>query len=227
MNKLNELSTTDILVAPSILAADFANLGAEIANSQKANCDMIHLDIMDGHFVPNLTMGPALVASIREYSTLLFDAHLMISNPLNYIADFVKAGSDHITFHVECDDDIDKVIAEIKKHNVSVGISLKPGTNVEKVIPYLKDLDLVLVMTVEPGFGGQSFMHDQIAKIERLKEEIEKLDHDIYIQVDGGIDAETAKIVAEAGATVIVAGTSVYRNPKGMTEAVSDIKKAK
>ncbi|UDQ96547.1 ribulose-phosphate 3-epimerase [Lentisphaerota bacterium WC36G] len=226
MNKINKLSTTDILVAPSILAADFANLGAEIANSQKANSDMIHLDVMDGHFVPNLTMGPALVSAIRSYSTLLFDAHLMISNPLKYINEFVKAGADHITFHVECDNDINEVIAEIKKHNISAGISLKPDTDVEEIIPYLKDLDLVLIMTVEPGFGGQSFMHDQVAKIERLKEEIAKLDHDVYIQVDGGIDAETAKIVAKAGATVMVAGTSVYRNELGMTQAVAEIKNA-
>ncbi len=226
MNKINQLSTTDILVAPSILAADFANLGAEIANTQKANSDMIHLDVMDGHFVPNLTMGPGLVAAIRSYSSLLFDAHLMITNPLQYIAEFVKAGTDHITFHIECDDDINEVIAEIKKHNISAGISLKPGTDIETIIPYLKDLDLVLVMTVEPGFGGQSFMHNQVAKIERLKEEIAKLDHDVYIQVDGGIDSETAKVVAEAGATVMVAGTSVYRNKKGMSQAVIDIKNA-
>ena len=225
MNKLKKTGKGKITIAPSLLAADFANLATEIIEVEKGGAELLHLDVMDGHFVPNLTIGPCLIKSLRKHSTLIFDAHLMITDPLQYIDSFVKAGSDHITFHVECDNDIQKVIDEIKKHDLSVGMSVKPKTPVEAILPYLSQLDLVLIMTVEPGFGGQSFMSDMMPKIKILRERIDLLKKPIHLQVDGGINRATIIQARENGANNFVAGTAVFGNPEGTRTAIGELKR--
>ena len=167
----------------------------------------MHLDIMDGHFVPNISFGPDVVRALRPVSNLFFDVHLMLSHPKFYIEKFAQAGAELITFHVECEDDIAETIAEIRKHNIKVGLSLKPGTPVEALYPYLDDIDLVLVMTVEPGFGGQKFMADQMDKLRALRAKRA----DIILEVDGGVNRETALVCRDAGADVLVAGTGVFK----------------
>jgi len=181
---------------------------------------------MDGHFVPNLTFGPALVSAIRKSSSLTFDTHLMVSNPLRFVEPFAKAGSDHITFHIESESDPHETIAAIKAAQCSAGLSLKPATKAEALLPFLGLIDLVLVMTVEPGFGGQSFMADMIPKIAALKEMIDKSGRNIHLQVDGGIDPSTVSKVAAAGANVMVAGTSVFKSPDGARAAIEKLHNA-
>lgn len=171
---------------------------------------MLHLDVMDGHFVPNITFGPPVIKSIRKRTDIVFDVHLMISEPHKYIEDFVNAGADIITFHVESESDVKETIKKIKSFSCKAGLSVKPGTPIETVFPYLEELDMVLVMTVEPGFGGQSFMSDMTDKIVTLRKKLGSMGKTTDIQVDGGINAETVAIVSEAGANVIVAGSSVF-----------------
>ena len=171
---------------------------------------MLHLDVMDGHFVPNITFGAPVIKSIRNTSNIVFDVHLMISDPLKYAEDFVKAGADIITFHIESDSNTKETIEKIKSLSCKVGLSVKPKTPIEEVFPYLEDVDMVLVMTVEPGFGGQSFMHDQMEKISRLKMKLAEMNKTIDIQVDGGINEETVSIASKAGANVFVAGSAVF-----------------
>ncbi len=203
-----------IKVSPSLLASDFSKLGEEALACEKAGAELIHIDVMDGHFVPNITLGAPIVKSLRKCSSAEFDVHLMISEPMKYIPDFCNAGADIITFHIESDCDPAKTIALIKSYGVKAGISLKPATPAEAVFPYLNDLDMVLVMTVEPGFGGQSFMEDQLDKIKAIRTECNKRGLSIDIQVDGGITDKTAPAVKKAGANVLVAGSFVFKEDK-------------
>lgn len=202
----------DIKISPSMLASDFANLESELKKCETGGADLIHLDVMDGHFVPNISIGAPVIAAMKKVCKVPFDVHLMISDPYFYIDDFVKAGADIITFHVECDSDIDKTIDKIIAGGSKAALAVKPNTDIEAVYPYLDSLSMVLVMTVEPGFGGQSFMESTMPKIEKLRAKCPELD----IQVDGGINTETVKIAGKAGANVMVAGSAVFNseNPK-------------
>jgi ribulose-phosphate 3-epimerase len=223
MNDIRKLALDRILVAPSILAADFARLGEDIKRVSDAGCDLLHLDVMDGHFVPNLTIGPPLISSIRKVSDLVFDTHLMISDPLKYAAIFVKAGADHITFHLESDNDPGAVIDAIRATGATVGISLKPKTPAEKLFPYLDKIDLALIMTVEPGFGGQSFMAEMMPKVKTVHDRIRQIGRLVHLEVDGGIDSKNVAKAAGAGANMMVAGTSVFRNPEGTANAIKEL----
>ena len=204
-------------IAPSILSSDFARLAEEIESIK--NCDMVHIDVMDGHFVPNLTFGAPVVKCIRKYTELFFDCHLMISDPLKYAKDFAAAGADLITFHYESDNDPKEVIDEIKRLGCKVGISVKPKTNVEEIYPYLDDVDLVLIMSVEPGFGGQSFMPEVLDKVVKLK----KLNKKFVIEIDGGIDDKTIYLAKEAGVDICVAGSYIFKQ-KDRIETIKKLK---
>ena len=198
-------------VAPSLLSCDFAKMGEEIVRVDRAGADWIHLDVMDGHFVPNLTIGPAIISAVRKYTKLPFDVHLMIEHPLDYIDAFADAGADIITFHVEASSDIDATIEKIKERGLKPGLVIKPGTPAEAVFPYLDKLYMVLVMTVEPGFGGQSFMADMLPKVGAIKQEAARRGLDILVEADGGISEKTVGAAAAAGVDVSVSGTGVFR----------------
>lgn len=208
------------LVAPSILSADFANLEKEVKAVTQAGADWIHVDVMDGRFVPNITIGIPVVKSLKKVSSLPLDVHLMIEEPERYIEEFIKAGSDYLTIHVESTKNPADVLKRIRELGAKAGITLRPRTSVEDVISLLPLCDLVLVMTVEPGFGGQSFMHDQIAKISRLRSEIIQKNLKCLIEVDGGINNETAKLCHEAD--VFVAGSYVFG--RDYAAAISSLK---
>lgn len=200
------------IVAPSLLSSDFANLSNEIKKVTEAGADWLHVDVMDGHFVKNITIGPPVVASIKKASTLPLDVHLMIEKPENFIEAFAKAGADILTIHVESTQNPKKVIEQIRAHNVKPGVTLRPKTPIKELDPYLGIVDLVLIMTVEPGFGGQNFLHDQVEKIKYVKEHSRP---DLWVEVDGGINNETAQICKDAGANVLVAGSYIFGNNYG------------
>ena len=196
-----------IEIAPSILSADFARLADEIAEVESADIKILHLDIMDGHFVPNITMGPPIIAKLRKYSNLVFDTHLMISEPEKYAEAFIKAGSDHITFHIETTNEPEKLIEKIRSLGATAGICLNPETDVEAIKTVAPLCDMVLVMTVHPGFGGQSFISEAAEKISYIREIVGL---EIRIEVDGGIASETAKTVVDLGADTLVAGNAIF-----------------
>ena len=208
-----------IQISPSILSADFSQLGKEIKRLEEGGADMIHVDVMDGHFVPNLTIGPPVISSLKKQSSIIFDVHLMISPVHKYIQAYSDAGADIITIHPEATKDLDLSISKIKKLNKKVGISLNPETKVDVIINYLNKIDLVLIMSVNPGFGGQKFMPEVLDKVKRLKEIQEKQKLDFDIEIDGGINFDNSKKVIEAGANILVSGTTIFKSNDG------DIKK--
>lgn len=217
-------SNSKVKLAPSILSADFSRLGEQIAEVTKAGADYIHIDVMDGHFVPNITIGPVVVESLRKCTSLPLDVHLMIELPERYIERFAKAGADIITVHAEACPYLHRVVESIKELGVKAGVSLNPGTSLDSIDEVLSDVDLVLVMTVNPGFGEQKFINSVVDKIARLRRRLDQLRLTCELEVDGGITAEIAPRVVQAGAQVLVAGSAVFNGETTITEAVAKIR---
>ena len=206
------------LIAPSLLSCDFSRLQSEIEEVEKAGCDWLHLDVMDGHFVPNLTIGPVVIRWVRKCTRLPLDVHLMVEEPIRYVEDFKKAGSDSLTVHVEACKEAPKTLEAVRKAGAKVGMSLRPKTAVETLFPFLNQLDLILVIRVEPGFGGQKFMPEMLQKVRTLRPRFQG-----KISVDGGIDRETARQAVDAGADVLVAGTSIF-GQKDRAKAIKELR---
>ena len=207
--------SSSIKISPSILSANFSQLGSEVAKLEKAGADLIHVDVMDGHFVPNITIGPVVIKSLKKYTSLPFDVHLMISPVHKYIKNFAEAGADIITVHPEATKNLKKTIKKIKHYGKKVGVSLNPKTSIKKVLPVLKLIDLVLVMSVEPGFGGQKFMKSVLKKSKILKKEILKRKLKVKIEMDGGINFKNIKLVKKSGVDIVVSGTTIFKENSG------------
>lgn len=212
-----------VKIAPSILSADFSRLGEEIRDVDRGGADFIHIDVMDGHFVPNITIGPLIVDAVRPVTNLPLDVHLMIENPDQYIEEFVKAGADFITVHVEACRHLHRTIHLIKSFGIKAGVVLNPATPAETIQHIIQDIDMVLLMTVNPGFGGQKFIHSVLPKIRQVKEMAVSRNLSIEIEVDGGVNEETARLCVEAGATVLVAGSAIY-NKEDRKQAIISLR---
>ena len=212
-------------IAPSLLAADFSCIGDEVQRVVNAGADLLHLDIMDGEFVPNFGISPLMIAAVRDKTDLPFDVHIMVTHPLRYIDPLVEAGADMITFHIESYDEPYAVISAIKAHNIKAGIAFSPNTPTDTVIPYLSDIDLVLPMSVEPGLGGQKFIENTLVKIETLYQEIHKRKYRLDISVDGGVTIETAPAAVRLGVTILVAGTAIFKSehPETVIESLRNV----
>tara|TARA_B100000029_G_scaffold497240_1_gene564596 strand:+ start:178 stop:837 length:660 start_codon:yes stop_codon:yes gene_type:complete len=204
-----------IKISPSILSADFSKLGSEIQSLENAKADLIHIDVMDGHFVPNITIGPEVIKKLRKYTSLPFDVHLMISPVDNFIKNFAEAGADIITIHPEATENLEDSIKKIKSYNKKAGVSLNPKTSIEKVLPVLNSIDLVLIMSVNPGFGGQKFMPETLEKVKILRKEIDEKKLKTQIEIDGGINFENSKIAIKAGVDILVSGTTIFKENGG------------
>ena len=207
--------SSTVKISPSILSADFSKLGVEISELEKAGADLIHVDVMDGHFVPNITIGPKVIKDLKKHTSLPFDVHLMISPVHKYIKNFAEAGADIITIHPEATDSLIETINEIKKFGKKAGISLNPETTIEKGLPVLNLIDLVLIMSVNPGFGGQKFIKETQEKVKLLRKEIDQKKLSVEIEIDGGINFDNAKIVKKAGVDILVSGTTIFKNNEG------------
>ena len=206
---------SSIKISPSILSADFSKLGSEIKDLEQAGADLIHIDVMDGHFVPNITIGPEVIKKLRKYTSLPFDVHLMISPVHDFIKNFAEAGADIITIHPEATKDLIGSINKIKSYNKKVGISLNPETSVNKALYVLNIIDLVLIMSVNPGFGGQNFIENTLDKVKLLRKEIDKKKFKVQIEIDGGINFENSKMAKKAGVDILVSGTTIFKENKG------------
>ena len=212
----------NIKISPSILGGSFANMQDTVKLIDQSKAEYIHFDVMDGDFVPNLTFGPQFISNVRQYSKNIFDVHLMINRVGKFLDDYVKAGSDIITFHLEIDENIKELISKVKKNNIKCGIAIKPATPWEDLKPYLNDIDQIIIMTVEPGFGGQKFMEDQLFKIKQLKTYIFQNQLHVDLEVDGGVNYETGKRCVDAGANILVAGSFLFKQ-ENLTQASNQL----